>query len=444
MINSSYKKIILKIAIIAIVLSPILFVSMLFEDIPAVSKQQLVGVDDARRAKKTIKKILYRLRRPSASTYISVTERDINALMSFASRGINNFAGQAEIAPWGLHLAMSLYTPNNPFGDYLNLNFGLEPSSSGLNIFEVSIGKIDIPGKVVLSLLQFTLNMALKDDGGTKMLKAVNSVSFEGKKVTVELKPVPDFKSHFTRYKNIFKSFRDEVAILGDPKVVRIYYMNLVKQAESTPLNKPVSLTEFMEPLFKLAKARADFKLADQADENQAALMAMAIYFGTYRFESLIGSVQPEDMKKKRIKKPKIVLAGRHDLALHFIISAGLKVVSDKGITYSIGEFKELLDAGRGGSGFSFADLAADRAGSRFAEVVTNREGGANKLQRFLVGEMNEHHFFPKISDLPEGLSKMKFERQYINVEAPQYLEMVDKIDSRIDRLPLYLEGKAL
>jgi hypothetical protein len=58
-----------------------------------------------------------------------------------------------------------------------------------------------------------------------------------------------------------------------------------------------------------------------------------------------------------------IMLGGRQDLRLHFIVSLGIKVIADSGISFAAGEFKELLDALSGGSGFSFADLAADRAG---------------------------------------------------------------------------------
>ncbi len=436
----SVKKIILIVTILAIVLSPVIFAFLLFEEAPVVSSQKLVEVEDASRAKKTIKKILTSLRRPSASASISITENDLNAIMAFASRGVKKFSGHAEITSRGLHFASSLRTPHNPFGNFLNVQFGLEPSLSGLKILEVSVGKIKVSGELALSLLRFALNVALDDNGGTKGLKAVKSVSFEGKEITINLEPVPDFRPQFVRYKNLLKSYRDEVALLGDPKVVRIYYMSLVKQAEALSKNQSRSLAKFMGPLFKMAKDRSDTKSTDRADENQAALLALAMFFGSHHFESLIGPVRTEEMSLKRFKKPKATLARRRDLMLHFIISAGLKVVSDEGIAYSIGEFKELLDAGKRGSGFSFADLAADRAGTHFARIVTNRQGGAIRLQRFLEGGMSEYQFFPKISDLPEGLSKADFEQRYVNVEAAQYIDMINEIDNRIARLPLYSE----
>ena len=56
-------------------------------------------------------------------------------------------------------------------------------------------------------------------------------------------------------------------------------------------------------------------------------------------------------------------LSGRGDLSLHFLYSVILEQVGKENIGLSIGELKELLDSNEGGSGFSFADLAADKAG---------------------------------------------------------------------------------
>jgi uncharacterized protein YfiM (DUF2279 family) len=64
-----------------------------------------------------------------------------------------------------------------------------------------------------------------------------------------------------------------------------------------------------------------------------------------------------------------LTLQGRHDLAQHFAISAALAAWAGEPLANTIGLDKEVDDA-RGGSGFSFADLAADRAGTRFGELA--------------------------------------------------------------------------
>jgi hypothetical protein len=446
-----FKRKIIIILLLFVFVPPLLFIYLILENTPASLTSKVVDADDARRAKETIKRSLKPLRYPSDSATIIVNEEDLNAIMAFISRGVKSFSGQVEIGPWGMHSAMALHIPHNPVGDYINVRFGLEPSDSGLKIFQVSLGKIKIPGRIALPMLRIILNMVLDEDGGTAALKAVKSVNIEGKKVTLTLQPVPDFKLKLAKYKNLLKDFRDEVALLGDPNVVRIYYKMLEDHSriyykmledlsKDIPKSQPVSLASFMGPLFRMAKDRSDYKLTEPADENQAALLALVMFFGTHRFESLIGPVRTEEMKLQHRRPPNAVLGDRKDLRLHFLISAGIKIISDKGITYTVGEFKELLDSGQGGSDFSFADLAADRAGLRFAEVAVDRSGGALKLQRLLSENAGEGVFFPNIVDLPEGLSQEQFENLYENIEARPYLNMINKIDTRINQLPLYIK----
>jgi uncharacterized protein YfiM (DUF2279 family) len=70
-------------------------------------------------------------------------------------------------------------------------------------------------------------------------------------------------------------------------------------------------------------------------------------------------------------------LLGRYDSAQHFVISAALAAWAGEPAANAIGVYKEIDDSRRG-SGFSFADLAADRAGTRFGEVLAWRPGNAS------------------------------------------------------------------
>ena len=72
------------------------------------------------------------------------------------------------------------------------------------------------------------------------------------------------------------------------------------------------------------------YRSGDLADENRAAILATAIYFGSWRIESMIGKVRTDEMLLHRCKTKNVVLAGRTDLRLHFIISAALEIASRK------------------------------------------------------------------------------------------------------------------
>jgi len=85
------------------------------------------------------------------------------------------------------------------------------------------------------------------------------------------------------------------------------------------------------------------------AEENRATLLALAVFLGPDKFDTFIGALDGSTCRPARVY---IGLANRNDLRLHFIFSAALQVTSNSGVSFSIGEFKELLDTERGGSGF--------------------------------------------------------------------------------------------
>jgi hypothetical protein len=119
------------------------------------------------------------------------------------------------------------------------------------------------------------------------------------------------------------------------------------------------------------------------------------------------------------------------------VTTAGIQVAAGSGISNFIGEAKEISDAD-GPSGFSFTDIAADRAGVRFAEIATRSESSARKLQAALADGATESEFFPKVGDFPEGLSESEFKSAYGDLDTPKYNAMVEKIDARIETVPLY------
>ncbi len=103
----------------------------------------------------------------------------------------------------------------------------------------------------------------------------------------------------------------------------------------------------------------------------------------------------------------RITLAGRHDLAQHFVISATLAAWSGEPVADAIGLYKELDDARRG-LRISFVDLAADRAGTRFGEILARNPG---RLAEQLASGLSEHDLLPSLGNLPEYLDAERFRR---------------------------------
>jgi hypothetical protein len=133
----------------------------------------------------------------------------------------------------------------------------------------------------------------------------------------------------------------------------------------------------------------------------------------------------------------RITIRNRHDIAQHFFISGLLAALHSPSVAESAGLAKELLDA-RGGSGFSFADLAADLAGVAFATRVLDGRITPERLARGFTGES----FVPDLSGLAEGMPWQDFVTRFGSPWDPRYRVQLRHIRGRIERLPGFVAGE--
>lgn len=128
-------------------------------------------------------------------------------------------------------------------------------------------------------------------------------------------------------------------------------------------------------------------------------------------------------------------LYGRRDLLLHFLVSCYLTGSLGARAAEAAGLMKEFADA-RGDSGFSFADLAADKAGVRFAVSVLHNEVSLQQVaENFTVSD-----YMPSIHGLPEGLSLQEIMAVSESDSQSTYARLLDEINARLTALPAYCE----
>jgi hypothetical protein len=168
-------------------------------------------------------------------------------------------------------------------------------------------------------------------------------------------------------------------------------------------------------------------------EENRAALVAIMFYVNRWPIDAVV----PEARAWPRIPQRAFALRGRTDLAQHFITSAAIAAAAGVPFADWAGLYKELSDA-RGGSGFSFSDLAADRAGRTFGQLATRDPGSARRLQGLVGERLTEDDMMPSVNGLADNLSESEFARRFGGVGSPKYNEVVSDIDGRISALPLY------
>jgi hypothetical protein len=207
---------------------------------------------------------------------------------------------------------------------------------------------------------------------------------------------------------------------------------NLIAEA-SAPSGGDGRFAALVESAF--AKARHDSIGGNAVLQNRAAILALGIALGHEKIAPLAGLGGDADLiHQASAARGNATLRGREDWPRHYLVSAALVVLENPFFSDSAGLAKEALDTINGGSGFSFADLAADKAGILFAEAATRNEVSAREMQARLQKGFDLDAFFPPVSDLPEGLTPEQFRSQYGGVGGRDYRRMLQEIDRRLSK----------
>jgi len=183
------------------------------------------------------------------------------------------------------------------------------------------------------------------------------------------------------------------------------------------------------------ASSPADSTKENPVQHNRAAILALGIAVGHERLARVAGlELDAGLLRQAAALREGTTLRGRDDWSRHYLLSAALAVLEHPLISDAGGLMKEQLDALTHGSGFSFGDLAADRAGVRFAAAATGSEAAAKAMQVRLGGGFALEDFFPLAADLPENLTVEQFRRDYGSVGSKRYRQTVAGIEARLDR----------
>jgi len=153
-----------------------------------------------------------------------------------------------------------------------------------------------------------------------------------------------------------------------------------------------------------------------------------------------INRVESEEQRTERVSVMGTpTMRERSDLTKHFFASAYLVVVMGKPAAVSAGLAKEMIDS-QGGTGFSFVDMAVNRAGIVFAERLLAGELPVASLARgFYVDD-----YLPTLIGLDEGLSAVDLQAQFGGPDQPTIDEQLELIEQRVLELPIYDQPERL
>src|SRR5262245_11666418 len=166
---------------------------------------------------------------------------------------------------------------------------------------------------------------------------------------------------------------------------------------------------------------------------NRAAVLALAVILGDEAISKVAGRhLDSSRLPEAEALRARITAFGRKDWPRHFWVSAGLTLLADADRSIAVGLTKELMDSTAGGTGFSFADVAADAAGNRFAVAATRDAASARAMQARILAGARVADFLPDVRDLPEGITQQDFHDRYGGLGGAETRRVVEEIRRRL------------
>jgi hypothetical protein len=356
-----------------------------------------------------------------------LTEDEVNFLLAWGlSLGSSNRKAHAELDWDQMVLQASLGVPGGARPRYLNLQVAgwgeVVEGRASLRLQELRLGRIRLPSPLVRVVESLVLGMLVEDQDLAALMKSVR-----------EVRPVPGGivisagRGDLTT--RIVSSLLGRLGNKTDSRdATREYLRHLAVAAPEFPEGEE-RFTAFVQAAFRLAQQRS--QQGDAVRENSAAIYALGILLGHWRVEQLVGPVSDPELRARAARQVRgVTLRGRHDWSRHFWVSAALAVLSSETSSDAAGLLKEELDAD-GGSGFSFSDLLADRAGTLLGMAATSDDASARRVQQRLSAGVTVDVLCPPAADLPEGLSDKQFQRDYGGVGGARYRELLAEIERR-------------
>jgi hypothetical protein len=402
--------------VLALLLAALLALALAVEGAPRVARRDDVSPADIDRAVALARMHDPRGTLPGQLRWLPLRERDVDLLAYHAARRWLAADTRVRLQP-GLLLAQASFAL--PLGRWLNVELGLRQGASLPEIDHLRVGRMPLPPALAMPLLRaFAARHGVQADA-LLALDMIERVTLSSGQLGVSYRIGPDTANRL----------RAALVAPGSSQRLHAYNERLAALTQAVQGDE-VSLAHLLPPLFALAAARSAAG-GDASAENRATLLTLT-FFANHR---PLGLVVPQAYQWPQPRPLVVTLQQRWDFPLHFLISALIAAESGTPLADAVGLWKELADARQGGSGFSFNDLAADRAGTRFGEFAVRDPA---RLQARLAASASEDYFMPDVSDLPESLPEAEFVARYGGVGGAAYQRMLDAIDARVDALPLF------
>lgn len=402
-------------------LAGVLLAGMLLALVPAheplVQRADTLEMRDVERALQLARQHDPRRAIPGVLRVLRLSQHEAELLINHAAARVRPGRWTLTLGAERVQLRGSLPLRPNPLGAWINVELQARQAQGLPQLEAVRIGRLTLP--VPLAEWLFDRTMAYQGLRGWRAVGAVavQQVRLAPRRVDIVYAWGPEAPAR------VIASLLPE----REHERLRIYAAHLATLAAAAPDDAPQPLSAVLPPMFELARQRSAAG-QDAALENRAALMALGMVANGVS----LGTLLPERRAELAARPLRLTLAGRRDFTQHLLVSATLAAESGTPLADLIGLYKELSDA-RAGSGFSFNDVAANRAGTRLGELAV---GAPEQLQQRLSALGSEVELMPDVSDLPEFMGQTELRRRFGAPGSPAFQRMMDDIEGRLDATP--------
>jgi len=397
-----------------LVLSAILLA--VFEENPRINRQVILTPEHIKRAKQVIDVHRYRVR-PGMVAVVKVLSEDADLAANYLVNRFVKGSAQVTLANHSAHVLLSIPTPGNPLGGYLNLEATLIETAGIPQPRSVHVGKLVLPDLLTDMFMPQLIRWLRQSPEYRLGLDALQKIRISRS----ELNVVYHWKGGFSQ--------EMRASIVSEQEREQIFfYHSMLTENSRRGVAATVPLAEVLPPLLRLAAKRS--AQGNALAENRAVILVVTFYTLGRSLKSLIPEAATWPVPVWRT----VTVSGRNDFAKHFMVSATIAAYADTALSDAVGLYKEIEDS-RTGSGFSFNDIAADRAGTRFGEKAVASIDLAQQLQQRVASGLRDSDLMPPWSDLPESMPEVEFKRRFGGIGAPAYQQMMQEIDQRVSIL---------
>lgn len=384
---------------------------------PSVNLLSEPGAEDVARALALVRMHDPRRSRPGQVSALRLSQHELEVLLNHAALRRLTGAGNVSLQRGGATVRTSLNLPANPFGRWLNVQAQLVETGGLPVLTRLQVGELPLPPWLAERALQWAARRAGLEEQLQAAAAVVRRVSFRPQQLTVV----------YAWRNDSAETMLGALVPAEQQQRLRVYAAHLAQLVAREPSVWSASLATLVGPMFELARQRSAAPGADAAAENRAAIVVLTLFANGRGVEAVL----PAAGNWPRARPLQLTLDERTDFPRHLLVSAALAAESTNPLARAIGVYKEVADS-RGGTGFSFNDMAANRAGIRLGELAVTQP---QRLQAALAAGVKDADLMPRWKDLPEFMNEAEFVQRYGGVGAPAYEEMLAEIDRRVAEL---------